>query len=61
MRNPFLDFVVLFEGAGGQYAPSPFLQQASGEIFKKNVNGFFSTSDICFMFATKQICPDASR
>ncbi len=25
------------------------LQQASGQIFKDDVSGFFSTSDICFM------------
>ncbi len=43
LRNPFLDFVVLFEGAGGggQYAPSPFLQQVSGEIFKEKRERFF--------------------
>jgi hypothetical protein len=29
--------------------PHPFLQQASGQISKDNVNGFFFTSDICFM------------
>jgi hypothetical protein len=30
--------------------PYPFLQQASGRIFKKDdVNGFSSISDICFM------------
>ncbi len=32
--------------------PHPFLQQASGQVFKDDVNGFSSTSDICFM-----ICP----
>jgi hypothetical protein len=29
--------------------PHPFLQQASGEIFEDDVNGFSSTADICFM------------
>jgi hypothetical protein len=37
-------------GGGGYYArPHPFLQQASGQIFKYDVNDFFSTSVICFM------------
>ncbi len=29
--------------------PPPFLQQASGQIFKDDKNGFSSISDICFM------------
>ncbi len=29
--------------------PHPFQQQASGQIFKDDVNGFPSISDICFM------------
>ncbi len=29
--------------------PHPFLQQASGEIFEDDVNGFSSIADICFM------------
>jgi hypothetical protein len=29
--------------------PHPFLQQASGKIFKDDVNCFSSTSDICFI------------
>jgi hypothetical protein len=29
--------------------PPSFLQQVSGKIFKDDVNGFSSTSDICFV------------
>ncbi len=29
--------------------PHPFLQQASGEIFEDDMNGFSSTADICCM------------
>ncbi len=29
--------------------PHPFLQQASGQIFKDDIDGFSSISDICFM------------
>ncbi len=29
--------------------PNPFLQQASGQIFKDGVKGFSSTFDITFM------------
>jgi hypothetical protein len=39
---------------GGVTPPTPmhsFLQQASGQIFKDDVNDFSSTSDICFMVA----------
>jgi hypothetical protein len=30
-------------------SPHPFLQKTYGQIFKDDVNGFSSTSDICFM------------
>jgi hypothetical protein len=34
-------------------APHPFLQQASGQIFKDDVNDFPSNSDICFKLPKK--------
>ncbi len=34
-------------------APYPFQQQVSGQIFKDDMNGFSSTSDICFMKFTE--------
>jgi hypothetical protein len=34
---------------GGGVTVHPFLQQASGKIYKDDVNGLSSTSDICFM------------
>jgi hypothetical protein len=46
------------DGGEGRYSaprystppfPTPFLQQASGQIFKDDVNGFPSALDICFM------------
>ncbi len=42
---------VVVRGGGGltPHAPTTFLQQASGQIFKDDVNGFSSTSDIYFM------------
>ncbi len=30
----------------------PFLQQASGQVFEDDVNGFYSTLDICFLHPT---------
>jgi hypothetical protein len=30
-------------------------EQASGQIFKDDVNGFSSTSDICFMVVTQRV------
>ncbi len=30
-------------------APTPFLQQTSGRILKDDVNGIYSTSDICYL------------
>ncbi len=39
-------------GGGGRCNSSrqhPFLQQASGQIFKDDVNGVSSTSDTCYM------------
>ncbi len=32
--------------------PHPFLRQASGQIFKDDVNAFSSISDFCFMLQT---------
>jgi hypothetical protein len=42
--------VVRGEGVTSPSAhPHPFLQQASGQIFKDDVNGFSSISDISYM------------
>jgi hypothetical protein len=35
-----------------------FMQQALGNIFKDDVNGFSSTSDICFMVTARYFCPN---
>jgi hypothetical protein len=35
--------------------PHPFLQQASGQIFKDDVYGFPSTSYICFLHGYRKI------
>jgi hypothetical protein len=40
---------VAVRGKAFLHPPHPFLQQASGEIFEDDVNGFSSTADICFM------------
>ncbi len=47
----------LGEKGGGRFSsrPRPFLRQASGHIFKDDVNGFSSTSAICFMLLKKQM------
>jgi hypothetical protein len=37
------------EGGIAPPAPHPFMQKASGQIFKDDVNGFSSTSDDCCM------------
>jgi hypothetical protein len=40
--------------AGGRYSPRPhpFFLQASGQIIKDDVNGFTSTSDMCFVYVS---------
>ncbi len=43
------DQVVRGEGRRYSPVPHPFLQQASGQIFKDDVNGFSSISDISYM------------
>ncbi len=40
----------------GRGVTLPFLQQASGQIFKDDVNGFSSTSDICFTTVHRRYC-----
>jgi hypothetical protein len=46
---------------GSHYSVSfhPFLQKASGQIFKDDVNGFSSNTDICFM--TPSLSPCTSK
>jgi hypothetical protein len=34
---------------GGGVTPSAFIQ-ASGQLYKDDMNSFFSTSDVCFVF-----------
>jgi hypothetical protein len=38
---------VVIRGRYYSALPHPFLQQASGQIFKDDMNGFSSTSGIC--------------
>jgi hypothetical protein len=40
-------------GGGGNthHAPHPIIQQASGQNFKDDVDGFSSITDICYMLA----------
>jgi hypothetical protein len=42
------------KGGDGGYStrPHPFQQQASGQMFKEVVKGFFSISDFCFIWLT---------
>jgi hypothetical protein len=42
-------------------APTPFLQEASGQIYKDDVNGFSSTSDIYFTLLTQVVGGDKFR
>jgi hypothetical protein len=44
------------EGRRYSARPHPFLQQASGQIFKDDVNGFSSTSHMCFIVSMHISC-----
>jgi hypothetical protein len=54
--NGYVVFKLNLLGSAGKQSgwrhslsPHPFLQQASGQMYKDDVNGFSSQMDICFM------------
>jgi hypothetical protein len=48
MKYPLISWEMGWWWGVGRYS-APFLHQAAGQIFKDDVNGFSSTSDICFI------------
>ncbi len=50
-----LENMVVWRGGG---VTPPASIQASRQLYKYNVNNFSSTSNVCFMFSTYDVCPE---